>query len=81
MIRIIRDRRLKKWADRLAVRRQAEQAMSCPQHNGDLIMPWSLGHFETCTSVLSSSVILPSSSGASHLPQLVLTLMPQTSHS
>ena len=27
--------------------RQAVQAMSCPQHNGDLIMPWSLGHFDT----------------------------------
>jgi len=30
--------------------------MSAPQHIGDLILPWSLGHFDTCTVEPSSLV-------------------------
>jgi hypothetical protein len=42
------------------------QAISSPQHIGDLILPCSFGHFEICTSVPSSSLKLSSISGASH---------------
>jgi hypothetical protein len=59
----------------------AEQVMSCPQHNGDLIFPWPFGHFEICTSFPSSSFKVSLTSGASHFPQVAFTLIPQIAHS
>ena len=55
--------------------------MSWPQHSGDLILPWPFGHLDTCTWLPSSSVRLSFTSGASHLPQVALTLIPHLSHS
>ena len=49
--------------------------MSAPQHIGDLIFPWSFGHFETCTVDPSSLVRLASTRGALQLPQVALTDM------
>jgi hypothetical protein len=57
------------------------QLMSSPQHMGDLILPWPLGHFEICTFVPSSNVKLSSTSGASHLAQVALTAIPHFAHS
>jgi hypothetical protein len=48
---------------------------------GDFIFPWSLGHLETWTADPSSKFKVSFTKGASHLPQVALTLMPQTSHS
>jgi hypothetical protein len=55
--------------------------MSAPQHIGDLILPWSLGHFDTCTVEPSSLVRVASTSGASHAPQVAFTDIPQDAHS
>ena len=52
------------------------QAMSAPQHIGDLIFPWSFGQRETCTVEPSSFT-----SGASQAPQVALTDIPQEAHS
>ncbi len=60
---------------------RAGQLISWPQHIGDLILPWSLGHLETWTLFPSSRAILSFTSGASHLPHVAFTLIPQTSHS
>ena len=62
-------------------RQPAVAFISWPQHIGDLILPWSLGHLEICTSVPLSNVRLSLTSGASHLPQVALTLIPHTAHS
>ena len=56
------------------------QVISCPQHNGDFIFPCPLGHFETWTSVPSSSVSMSFTKGASHLAQVALTAMPHLLH-
>jgi hypothetical protein len=48
---------------------------------GDLIFPWPFGHFETCTFDPSSFVMLSLTSGASHFPQVALTLIPHFEHS
>jgi hypothetical protein len=53
------------------------QLMSAPQHSGDLILPWPLGHIEISTLVPSSLVRLSSTSAASQAPQVVLTDIPQ----
>jgi hypothetical protein len=58
-----------------------EQLMSWPQHNGDLILPWPLGHWEICTDLPSSSFSVSFWSGASQCPQVALTFMPHFSHS
>ena len=66
--------------DRLVMQstRQAiEQAMSAPQHIGDLILPCPFGHLETCTDDPSSFWIVSFTSGASHSPQVALTDIPQ----
>ena len=57
-----------------------EQAMSVPQHMGDLILPWSLGHCETCTVEPSSRVRTAFSRGASHCPHVALTDISQLGH-
>ena len=57
------------------------QVISCPQHNGDFIFPCPFGHFETWTSVPSSSVSMSFTKGASHLAQVALTAMPHLLHS
>jgi hypothetical protein len=58
-----------------------EQDMSAPQHIGDLILPWPLGHFDTCTDEPSSRSIESFTSGASQAPQVALTDIPQVGHS
>lgn len=58
-----------------------EQDMSCPQHMGDLILPWSLGHLEIWTSLPSGSFRVSFTRGAPHLPHVALTLIPHFSHS
>ena len=50
--------------------------MSAPQHIGDLILPWPLGHSEISTTAPSAFVRLASTSGASQAPQVVLTDIP-----
>ena len=50
--------------------------MSVPQHIGDLILPWPLGHTEIATLVPSSLTRTSSTRAASHEPQVVLTDMP-----
>jgi hypothetical protein len=62
------------------ITQEAVHAMSCPQHSGDLILPCPFGHSETCTSDPSSSFSIALTSGASHSPQVALTLIPQISH-
>jgi hypothetical protein len=57
------------------------QDMSTPQHIGDLILPWPLGHLETCTDDPSSRWIVSFTSGASHVPHVALTDIPQDEHS
>ena len=57
------------------------QAMSALQHIGDLILPWSFGHRETCTLEPSSPVSVSLTSGASQVPQMALMDMPQEAHS
>ncbi len=57
------------------------QAMSAPQHIGDLIFPWSFGQRETCTVEPSSFVSASFTSGASQAPQVALTDIPQEAHS
>jgi hypothetical protein len=47
--------------------------MSEPQHIGDLILPWPLGHCETPTLDPSSFVTLALTSAASQEPQVMLT--------
>jgi hypothetical protein len=47
--------------------------MSAPQHSGDLILPWPLGHCETPTVEPSSLVTLALTSAASQAPQVMLT--------
>jgi hypothetical protein len=54
-----------------------EQAMSAPQHIGDLILPWPFGHLETWTDEPSSFWIESFTSEASHAPQVALTDIPQ----
>ena len=54
--------------------------MSMPQHRGDLIFPHPAGHSDIWTSFPSSVNRVPSTSGSSHLPQVVLTDMPQELH-
>ena len=54
--------------------------MSKPQQSGDLIFPHPAGHSDIWTSLPSSVVRVPSTSGSSHFPQLVLTDMPQELH-
>jgi len=55
--------------------------MSTAQHIGDLILPWPLGHLETCTDDPSSRWIVSFTSGASHVPHVALTDIPQDEHS
>jgi hypothetical protein len=55
--------------------------MSAPQHIGDLILPWSLGHLDTCTVDPSSSCSVSFTRGASHAPQVAFTDMPHEEHS
>ena len=55
---------------------QRAHAMSAPQHIGDLIFPWSFGHFETWTVDPSSLARLASTRGASQVPQVAFTDMP-----
>jgi|TARA_B100001105_G_scaffold1462_1_gene1032 hypothetical protein len=55
--------------------------MSAPQHIGDLILPWSLGHLETWTVEPSSLAKVSFTSGAPQAPQVALTDMPQDGHS
>lgn len=50
--------------------------MSAPQHSGDLIFPWPLGHSEISTMVPSSLVREASTRSAEQWPQVVLTDMP-----
>ena len=57
------------------------QAISSPQHMGDLIFPWLLGHLDICTSVQSSSLRLSSTRGASHLAQVAFIPIPHSEHS
>ena len=57
------------------------QAMSVPQHRGDLILPWSFGHWDTCTVDPSSRVRTAFTSGASQCPHVALTDIPQIEHS
>ena len=67
-----------------ALRRRRQlmvQVMSWPQHIGDLILPWSFGHLEIWTCFPLSRVSVSFTSGASHLPQVALTLIPHTEHS
>lgn|GEM_PF-433099 len=52
---------------------QTVQDMSEPQHIGDLILPWPLGHCETPTLEPSSFVTLAFTSAASQEPQVMLT--------
>ena len=47
---------------------------------GDFILPWSLGHLETCTVEPSSLVNTSLTKGASQAPQLALTVIPQDEH-
>jgi len=54
--------------------------MSAPQHIGDLILPWPLGHFDTCTDDPSSRWIESFTNGASQVPQVALTDIPQVGH-
>jgi hypothetical protein len=58
--------------------RQASQAMSWPQHIGDLILPSHFGHFEICTVEPSSVVIVSFTSGSLQSAQVAFTPMPQT---
>ena len=58
-----------------------EQDMSAPQHAGDLILPWSFGQRETWTVDPSSRSMMSSTSGASHVPHVALTDIPQEEHS
>ncbi len=53
------------------------QDMSAPQHMGDLILPWPFGHCEISTVLPSSLVTTASTSGAAHVPQVMLTDIPQ----
>ena len=53
--------------------------MSAPQQRGDLIFPWSLGHWETWTVVPSSFVNVSFTKGASQVPQVAFTLIPHES--
>ncbi len=55
--------------------------MSCPQHIGDLILPWPFGHLEICTAFPSGNSSESFSSAASQWPQVALTLMPHLLHS
>ena len=56
------------------------QVMSVPQHMGDLILPWPLGHTEIATDVPSSLTRTSSTRVASQAPQVVLTDIPQEGH-
>ena len=55
--------------------------MSAPQHMGDLILPWSFGHLETRTVDPLSRWRVSSTRGASHVPQVAFTDIPQEEHS
>jgi len=59
----------------------AVQDMSWPQQSGDLILPCPFGHSDICTLAPLSRVSVPLTRGASHLPQVALTLIPHFSHS
>ena len=48
---------------------------------GDLILPWSLGHFDICTSDPSSSFKLSFIRGSLHFPQVAFTDIPHFEHS
>jgi len=79
------ERRRNKWGLTPSVyeitSRYVLQLISMPQHMGDFIFPWPLGHFETCTDFPSLRSMLALTSGASHFPQVALTLIPHFEHS
>ena len=52
---------------------QMAQAISAPQHMGDLILPWPPGHSEMRTSAPVSVISTLSTSAVSQAPQEVLT--------
>ena len=56
-----------------------EQAMSWPQHSGDLTLPSPLGHVEIATFDPSSFCRLSWTSSAPHLAHVMFTLMPHLS--
>ena len=51
-----------------------------PQHIGDLILPWPLGHTEIATDVPSSLTRTSSTRATSQAPQVVLTDIPHEGH-
>ena len=54
--------------------------MSWPQHMGDLILPWPLGHWEICTELPSALVRESFASGESQWAQVAFTAMSHLSH-
>jgi len=66
---------------RITINYLTVQVISCPQHIGDLIFPWPFGHFEICTSLLSSNFKLSLTSGSSHFAHVALTAIPHFEHS
>ena len=60
---------------------QVLQVISTPQHDGDLIIPQSLGHFDTVTVVPSSVVMWSCTSSCPHLTHVnPVTPIPHCPH-
>ncbi len=54
--------------------------MSCPQHMGDLTLPWPSGHAEICTEAPPSVVSVSCTNSLPHLPHVIdPTLIPHLS--
>ena len=58
-----------------------EQVISCPQHTGDLIFPWLLGHLDTWTFEPSSNFKVSLTNCALHFAQVAFTDIPHFEHS